>query len=216
MKSLTQYILESSVSQTTLYFAGMPQLVMFIWEMFGQISDGKYENSRPYDHYKWLNNVEYKTCDAGQEHYAGPRHRRSYTIMEFAKKCNGKWEGSYGWCNRLQWYGAFGYVLDDLKATLKVSSDKDIIDLCVNDKHSLRYLLERYGAWQSDAEDPEDIDKFYEESSDYVREIIGKLGENAAYDICTKTRHAVLEKYDKATLVKDVKSMEETVNRWQD
>ena len=42
---------------TTIHFENASAMCLYFMEMEGQISDGKYENARPYDHWKWVTKV---------------------------------------------------------------------------------------------------------------------------------------------------------------
>lgn len=44
--------------KTTLNFRNTVQAALFECELSGQISDGNWENSRPYDHWKFLNDLQ--------------------------------------------------------------------------------------------------------------------------------------------------------------
>ena len=46
------------MTQTTIYFANELQVALFKNELSGQISDGYWENSRPFDHWKRICNAE--------------------------------------------------------------------------------------------------------------------------------------------------------------
>ena len=47
----------------TIHFKNASALCLYYMEMEGQISDGKYENSRPYDHWKWIGDVDKMVVD---------------------------------------------------------------------------------------------------------------------------------------------------------
>ena len=58
MKNITNYILENvGHKHVSLVFPDMSSLILYKFELEGQISDGKYENAHPYDHWHWINNV---------------------------------------------------------------------------------------------------------------------------------------------------------------
>jgi hypothetical protein len=67
---------------STLRFRTLSQAVLFEKELQGQLSDGQWENSRPYDHWKpWCNcEVEYVIGDepVGRDFYA---HRDNYNFV---------------------------------------------------------------------------------------------------------------------------------------
>ena len=45
------------VKDITIHFENASAMCLYCLEMEGQISDGKYENSRPYDHWRWVTRV---------------------------------------------------------------------------------------------------------------------------------------------------------------
>ena len=47
----------------TIHFKNASALCLYYMEMEGQISDGKYENSRPYDHWKWIGDIDKMVVD---------------------------------------------------------------------------------------------------------------------------------------------------------
>ena len=48
---------------TTIHFENASAMCLYFMEMEGQISDGKYENSRPYDHWKWVLDINNAVVD---------------------------------------------------------------------------------------------------------------------------------------------------------
>ena len=82
MKDLKYYINEGARA-TILHFSCIESAALFYCEYLGQISDGKYENSHPYDHWKWLNNV--KMVLDGNEYFEGRYHEIEYTFSDWDK-----------------------------------------------------------------------------------------------------------------------------------
>lgn len=96
---------------STLFVNNMSQACLFEMEISGQISDGKWENSRPYDHWKWVCHTQLGLSD--KNYYTGPFHFKRYGIKnlynEFMKYVK---EGEFPWPNRMIHYGRFGTILD--------------------------------------------------------------------------------------------------------
>ena len=57
-----------------LHFKNISALLMYFFEMEGQLSDGKYENSSPRDHWEWTKRMFF-TVD-GNEFYTGSSRYR--------------------------------------------------------------------------------------------------------------------------------------------
>ena len=120
MKNIFKTIYESGIYQhaseikTQMFFAETSQLLLFAGEMLGQISDGKYENSKPWNHWLWVasDKLEYITKTSGDLGYiSNYEHKKKYTITDLIKYIkNGE-----DWSDRMLYYGKLGHVLDDLK-----------------------------------------------------------------------------------------------------
>ena len=93
---------------TLIYFKNRSQIALFAGEMMGQISDGKYENRRPLNHWAWVCNV---SCRLGKEiGYRGPKHIINYNLREWPSYII---EGQ-DWANRVLDYGRAGKVAEIL------------------------------------------------------------------------------------------------------
>lgn len=65
MKPLLKYINEAQGHKRgALVFPNISSLLLYVYELEGQISDGKYENSSPLDHWKWV--LDIKTFKVGK------------------------------------------------------------------------------------------------------------------------------------------------------
>lgn len=65
MKSILEYINEAvGHKQGALVFPNISSLLLYVYELEGQISDGKYENVSPLDHWKWV--LDIKTFKVGK------------------------------------------------------------------------------------------------------------------------------------------------------
>ena len=101
-----------------LHFSNISALLMYSLEMQGQISDGKYENSSPKDHWEWISR-SFFIVD-GNEFYTGSsRYRRpnkKYNLNEWVRTIknilNGSdYDSNWGFSIRLYDYGRIGKCL---------------------------------------------------------------------------------------------------------
>lgn len=100
-------------------------MCLFDMEMSGQISDGKYENSRPYDHWKWVCDIADIVIDnkVGISSTDGSCWRRfgyttkKYNLNEWPTYIN-KWrkknDNDYKWATRIIAYGKFGIIYPEI------------------------------------------------------------------------------------------------------
>lgn len=117
MKSITNYITEASQQQpTTLFVESLSGALLFEYELSGQISDGKWENSRPANHWKWITDVDFEiTHDTDNLGYVGPKHRIKYDcswLMNYFNKAE-KGNQDYQWAYRFLNYGKAGLVFGE-------------------------------------------------------------------------------------------------------
>lgn len=115
MKSITTFLNESIYdSITTLHFASTAAAVLYKCEFEGQISDGKYENARPFDHWKWVTKTQ-SVCD-GTEGYEGIKHRRSYNFKDYMRNAlkifHGQKVENYEWTIRDIYYICLGKLIN--------------------------------------------------------------------------------------------------------
>ena len=113
-----------------LHFSNISALLMYYLEMRGQISDGKYENSSPKDHWEWISR-SFFIVD-GNEFYTGSsRYRRpnkKYNLNEWVRTIknilNGsEYDSDWGFSIRLYDYGRIGKCINkgELKSIIKIS-----------------------------------------------------------------------------------------------
>lgn len=126
-----------------LHFSNISALLMYSLEMEGQLSDGKYENSSPRDHWEWTRR-SFFTVD-GNEFYTGSsRYRRpnkKYNLNEWVRTIKKMLNGSdydYDWAFsiRLYDYGRIGRCLtrDEIKGIIKLNTVGGLISkIYVND-----------------------------------------------------------------------------------
>lgn len=112
---------------TTIHFENASAMCLYFMEMEGQLSDGKYENSRPYDHWKWLCNVNNAVVDGtfGLENTSYERglcfskeYRKKYNLNEWFSKYIRGWrkdgKAEYMWATRIIAYGKFGKIYPNI------------------------------------------------------------------------------------------------------
>ena len=129
MKSINTYINEARKSRmdepSTIYFPSMSSFLIYKYEIEGQISDGYWENSTPYSHWKWISKATCIVDENASIGYFGPRHSKNYNCSwitdELGKALNGV-NNDYNWLVRAMNYGHAGRVLD--KSKIDRLSDK--------------------------------------------------------------------------------------------
>ena len=101
-----------------LHFKNISALLMYFFEMEGQISDGKYENSSPRDHWEWTKRMFF-TVD-GNEFYTGSsRYRKPnkrYNLNEWVRTIKkilsgSDYETTWAFTIRLYDFGRLGKCL---------------------------------------------------------------------------------------------------------
>lgn len=111
----------------TIHFENTSAMCIYEWEMSGQISDGKYENSRPYDHWKWLWDINEMVVDGtkGIEGYSCYRRvnwdgtfTKKYNLNDWFTKYINPWrkngKNDHIWATRIIGYGKFGRIYPNL------------------------------------------------------------------------------------------------------
>lgn len=158
MKTLQEFITEArggsiyKNTKTTLHFASVEALALYKWEFKGQISDGKYENSRPTWHWEWIRNTECKVD--GKEYFEGQIHKVKYNFADFVGYAFSN-NDKYYWAKRL-----IAYV-----AATKAYTDKDFAN---NNIEYDRYLIEP--AYDALIENPDiTYDEFVDGLADYKK-----------------------------------------------
>jgi len=110
-----------------IHVANNSVMCLYEWEMSGQISDGKYEDSRPHDHWRWVNDVldivrDSKSGISATDNRTWKRfgyYPKMYNINEWTTYINGFRKGSekyrnYGWATRAIAYAKFGKIYPDM------------------------------------------------------------------------------------------------------
>lgn len=107
-----------------IYFPNAASALIYLFELQGQISDGYWENARPYDHWKWISRTE-PEISKDKIGYTGPQHRKTYStewLRKYVKQAIKGQANDYNWTIRVFNYGKFGSILTD--ADFKKIGDK--------------------------------------------------------------------------------------------
>lgn len=107
-------IIEEGKGDYVIYFTTPSALLIYKLELEGQISDGYWENARPYDHWKWVTKTEAK-LDKEKVGYTGPTHSKKYStewLRKYVKKAIKHQAGDYDWTIRAFNYAKFGSLLN--------------------------------------------------------------------------------------------------------
>ena len=115
------------VKDITIHFENASAMCLYCFEMEGQISDGKYENSRPYDHWEWVREISNMVVDGTYGIDGNNWHRGFAKYGQFHKKYNlNEWFSKYiknwrkngytdtMWATRIIAYGKFGKIYPNL------------------------------------------------------------------------------------------------------
>lgn len=201
-------------NKITLHFKNTSAMCIYMWEMSGQISDGKYENSRPYDHWRWLWDVNNLVVDGtvgfeGNSIYRYTNCDRTaftkrYNLNEWFSRYIGQWRRKWNdeniWATRIIAYGKFGKIYPNL--TYEELNDLGEVRIFLE---SLQILVERGET------NPETL---FNEITDF-----SKYGWCAGYyekckDVFTLNfvKEFVKLNYDIKECKADTKSMENTIN----
>ena len=117
-------IIEEGQGDYIIYFNSPAALLIYKMELEGQISDGYWENARPYDHWKWVSRTEPKLDDK-KLGYTGPSHMKRYStewLRRYVKRAVKGEKFDYSWTIRAFNYAKFGSILNKTQLN-KVLSD---------------------------------------------------------------------------------------------
>lgn len=189
MKNFKEFVNESiRPKQTIFYFPNATIFGLYMFEMEGQISDGKYENDKTkYD--KWINTLSIKQGE--------PAYKSYFNLMKFDISDIYK-EFKNTWGIRIYYYAKYSNVLNDFDLYNKVYSE--------GDDSYIRKLIENISKIIED-------DKSYEDALKYFNEFSKKYN-NISYldkifneDIYNKYKNS---KYSENDLMKDLETLSET------
>ena len=143
---------QSRSGRILLHFSNISALLMYYLEMRGQISDGKYENSSPADHWQWISR-SFFIVD-GNEFYTGSsmfrRPNKKYNLNEWVRTIknilNGSdYDSNWYFAIRLYDYGRIGKCLNknELKSIIKINGTRINDTMFIND--SIGTIAEVFG-----------------------------------------------------------------------
>lgn len=128
----------------TIHFENASAMCLYCLEMEGQISDGKYENSRPYDHWRWVTRVTDMIVDGnkgleGDGVYSRGMQRgetfvKKYNLNEwftqYIKRWRKKNDAKNIWATRIIAYGKLGKIFPDMtyKRLINISQIHILLD----------------------------------------------------------------------------------------
>ena len=207
MKTINEYFNDHQMGSThsiveargeyKIYLKNASAFVIYLCELAGQVSDGYWENSRPYDHWKWVTTCE-PVIDKDKEYYTGYGHRIKYStewLRRYVKKALKGNAGDYSWAIRV-----FNYA--------KMAS--------VTPEDKIKKLVNGYDAWRSICEDlpqepitSEELEKRYA-TSDYRKKYWEKAGKEYFNDELLKKYYD--SKYDWSDFEDDLESATTSMN----
>jgi len=136
---------ESLAGKQILHFKDIYSYVLFNCEYSGQVSDGKYENSRPYNHYKWV--IDPECVIDGNEYYEGGQpHSIKYTFGSWDKYVRKALSGQsfdYDFVVR-------DYYMCKLASVLPEDVVKQIVD---TDNFAFEFIASDWGDYTMDGDD---------------------------------------------------------------
>lgn len=120
MKSINNYIFERfpwpQPDDVLLHFKNLVTAYLYYGEFEGQISDGKYENASPLNHWEWIKNVKI-TVDGNEYYTASYKHsKNNYSFSDFVKYVDSALKGdkSLNWSLRILQYGRMAKALQSM------------------------------------------------------------------------------------------------------
>ena len=132
------------IKDITIHFENASAMCLYCLEMEGQITDGKYENSRPYDHWRWVTRVTDMIVDGnkgleGDGVYSRGMQRgetfvKKYNLNEwftqYIKRWRKKNDAKNIWATRIIAYGKLGKIFPDMtyKRLINISQIHILLD----------------------------------------------------------------------------------------
>lgn len=178
-KQVEKYIDEANGSND-IYFPNASSLLIYAWELQGQISDGYWENSRPSNHWMWVSKTN-EHIDKEKIGYTGPIHRIKYStewLRKYVKKALKGQAGDYNWTIRVFNIGKFGSLLSESEAMKLYNKDtcSYIVENMPEDEVNQEGLKEAFTAgkdWRQ---------KYWEESGSFFTDEFLKKYYSSKYD----------------------------------
>ena len=144
-----------------LYFNTLAAALLYEWELSGQISDGKYENSRPYDHWRWILDTEI-IVDPNSMNYTNRWIGKKYNLNEWSKYMK---DGDNDWAWRVVKYIHFANCFESTQENydkIVKNVSRSCVEL-IEDYGSYKEFVERYNRFPSYAKSEGFLDVFTEE-----------------------------------------------------
>ncbi len=198
---------------TTIHFENASAMYLYFMEMEGQLSDGKYENSRPYDHWKWLCDVKNAVVDGskGLEEASYTRgynnygvYQKKYTLNEWFSKYIKEWRKDGNdeniWATRIIAFGKFGKIYPELTYEQLMSFNE------------IRCLLEDLQVWFEKGEKNPEV--LFKKMTDFSKYTWREKYYNSCKDYLTLdfVKKFVEMNYDIKECKADCKSMYDSIN----
>ena len=173
---------EATQKSAKMYFENVSSFLIYKLEVEGQISDGYWENSRPYSHWKWTGYTEEIIGGKDGEYgYTGPKHQKKYDlewIRKNVKKALKGTAGDYDWIIRVFNYAKFASLLSEKQARDLIYEARSIIEDLPQEKVTkeelkARYVNEKYSYTQKYWEKAESLftdellEKYYNSKYDW-------------------------------------------------
>ena len=203
-----------NMKNLVLHFENASAMCLYAMEMSGQISDGKYENSRPYHHWEWVSKISNMVVDGtyGIEGYNCNRgfaifgqFRKKYNLNEWFGKYIRSWRkdgnSEYIWATRIIAYGKFGKIYPNIT----YAELKKFNYICIM-LESLQMAIERGNT---------DHEKLFNELTDFSKYEWRRKYYESCKDYFTLDfiKKFVEMDYDIKECKKDVKLMENAINK---
>ncbi|WP_296865283.1 hypothetical protein [uncultured Methanobrevibacter sp.] len=189
--------------ESTLHFKDIYSYLLFECEYSGQISDGKYENAKPNNHYYWLSKA--KCVIDGNEYYeGGGQHAKTYTFSSWdshIKKALKGQTSSYDWTVR-------DYYMCKLASVLSESVVKGVVDAS---PHGFESMAETWGYAVQDNKDYNAMvgtKPFYKEYAAYAS-AVSSIDNEQVFNSFAKSNYSMND------FVKARVSAEQTINSYK-
>ena len=203
MKSINNFVLErfnrGPVKDTVLHFKSLVPAYLYKCEFLGQISDGKYGNASPRNHWEWIQYAD-EVVDGNEYYTASDSHpKNNYSFSDFAKYINAALDGdtTWDWALRILYYGKMARVLESM-GVKKVEEDL-YLDVIAQIFGDTLYLNKDAEFTDTESEIP-DYWKKYTSSKLYSKKYFDAF-KDASYDL--------------KDFKEDVKSMCKTINTFK-
>lgn len=157
--------------ENTINFKTWSQAFIFKYEFMGQISDGKYENTRPYNHFEWLYGLNITVIPnkpSARTHWMSHIHK--YSFKEWLSACKRPdtfRKGEWAWATRVLAYGTLGKMPLSLEQVKVVFNSYDIV-------YYAEYSGGDYKKWICSADDT--YNKYYAKKVNNIQEILATIG----------------------------------------